>query len=121
MTDSPPEGQIDDVVRAFHAAKAWEETSALVSSDALYMICHHVLAGEISVREAARRTKLPKSTMARLVDRAKVATSFMDDPTVFMSPDVYPRVHEIAWGVPEDAPFVRDTDDQGKTVLRWRG
>lgn len=127
MSDSHDEEQRADLsaaVAAFTGTRAWRDAADFIAAEAMYVICAHVVAGTTSVREAAKRVGVPKSTMARLVDKHKAGE---DGPrlTPHLRADKFEMVHESVWGDAEGhdvhtAPFERVAGEDGREVIRFR-
>lgn len=108
----------EDLFSAYAAARGWQDSAAMVAEDCVAAICGLVKDGSLSLRDAARRTGLPKSTLARLMDKAEQGV-LGHDLTPYMRPEFYEHVYEDTWHREGDAPFEKVPGPGDSASIGW--
>lgn len=119
MTGNNGNAGAEDLFSAYAAARGWQDSAAMVAEDCLLSICRLVQDGSLSTRDAARRMGLPKSTLARIMDKAAKG-ALPRELTPYMRPGFFEHVYEDTWGVECEAPFEKVTGADGGQGLAWR-
>lgn len=109
---------VDAAVDTYLRARSWVVTAQFVESDALYAVCHEVVEGRLSAREAARRIGTSKSTLSRMVEQVK-AGNWESSLSQHLSVEAFTEISSHVHPHPEPVPFERVTDDEGVPRLRW--
>ena len=119
MTEQHADVEADDLCDAYAAARGWQDSAAMVAEDCLAAICRHVRDGSLSMRDAARKTGLPKSTLARIMTKAEQG-ALGRDLTPYMRPEFYEHIYEDVWSEEGEAPFEKvEREGVGASIV-WR-
>jgi len=108
-----------DLFDAYTVARGWQDSAAMVAEECLASICAQVTSGAVSLRDAARKTGLPKSTLARIMTKAEQG-SLGRDLTPYMRPEFYEHIYADVWSAEGEAPFEKvEREGIGASIV-WR-